>query len=177
MTPKPSCPLVYIYDASAENAEASLKTLIANVGTDFPIKTMTWSDDDFIVEELATRDINRVLMQRFNMCQKIKEAQVIGILVGTVVVDGYLTMMNKIKRVMEKAGKKYYEVLVGKINEPKLKNLSHIIDIYCLISCRETSMYDPKAFFGVSLVMPHEILLALETDTHPWESKITTDFT
>lgn len=48
--------------------------------------------------------------------------QVIGILIGSVAVDNYMQMINAIKKTAAKAGKKYYEVLIGKLNEPKLKN-------------------------------------------------------
>lgn len=48
--------------------------------------------------------------------------QVIGILIGSVAVDNYMQMINAIKVTAAKAGKKYYEVLIGKLNEPKLKN-------------------------------------------------------
>lgn len=47
----------------------------------------------------------------------------IGILVGTVVVTDYAEVIKKLKEVISASGKKCYEVLVGKLNEPKLKNL------------------------------------------------------
>jgi diphthamide biosynthesis enzyme Dph1/Dph2-like protein len=33
-------------------------------------------------------------MQRYQLVEKVKDSQVIGILVGTVVVDGYLDLIN-----------------------------------------------------------------------------------
>ena len=61
-------------------------------------------------------------MQRYNNTEKIKDAQIIGILIGTVAVDNYMEIINSVKISIMKAGKKYYEVLIGKLNEPKLKN-------------------------------------------------------
>jgi diphthamide biosynthesis enzyme Dph1/Dph2-like protein len=63
-------------------------------------------------------------MQRYNLIEKVKAetTQVIGILIGSVVVDHYMEIINAIKVTAVKAGKKYYEVLIGKLNEPKLKN-------------------------------------------------------
>ena len=63
-------------------------------------------------------------MQRYNLIEKVKSdaTQVIGILIGSVVVDNYMQIINAIKLTAVKAGKKYYEVLIGKLNEPKLKN-------------------------------------------------------
>jgi diphthamide biosynthesis enzyme Dph1/Dph2-like protein len=34
-------------------------------------------------------------------------------------------------------------VLVGKLNEPKLKNLA-VVDLYVFVGCRETSLIDSK---------------------------------
>ena len=63
-------------------------------------------------------------MQRYNLVEKVRSdaTQVIGILIGSVAVDNYIQMINAIKVTAAKAGKKYYEVLIGKLNEPKLKN-------------------------------------------------------
>jgi diphthamide biosynthesis enzyme Dph1/Dph2-like protein len=63
-------------------------------------------------------------MQRYNLVDKLRSdaTQVIGILIGSVAVDNYMQMINAIKVTAAKAGKKYYEVLIGKLNEPKLKN-------------------------------------------------------
>ena len=83
-------------------------------------------------------------------------------------------MINKLKEVITRAGKKPYEILVGKLNEPKLKNLS-IVDLYCLVSCRETSLVDPREFMA-TVVTPHEVFMALMPSRFPWMSKVLTDF-
>lgn len=41
-------------------------------------------------------------------------------------VDNYLALINSLKLTAAKAGKKYYEVLIGKLNEPKLKNFQFV---------------------------------------------------
>ena len=65
-------------------------------------------------------------MQRYNNIEKIRDAQIIGILIGTVAVDNYMDIINNIKLSIVKSGKKYYEVLIGKLNEPKLKNFQFV---------------------------------------------------
>ena len=87
-----------------------------------------------------------------------EETKVVGIVVGTVAVNEYLTLINRMKDVIRKAGRKPYEILVGKLNEPKLKNLS-IVDLYVFVSCRETSMIDSRDFMA-TVVTPHEVLMA-----------------
>jgi len=103
-----------------------------------------------------------------------QETQVIGIVVGTVVVNEYLELLQRLKEVIVRAGKKPYEILVGKLNEPKLRNLA-IVDLYCLVSCRETSMVDPRDFMA-TVVTPHEVFMALMPLRYPWQCKIQTDF-
>ena len=60
---------------------------------------------------------------------------------------------------MDSANKKCYEVLVGKLNEPKLKNLA-VVDMYVYVGCRETSLID-KTDFLMPVVTPHEVFMAL----------------
>ena len=61
-------------------------------------------------------------MSRYANIERVREAEIVGILIGTVVVDNHMLAINRLKKALHAAGKKYYEVLVGKINEPKLKN-------------------------------------------------------
>ena len=86
-----------------------------------------------------------------------------------------MTLINKLKEVILKHGKKPYEILVGKLNEPKLRNLA-IVDLYVLVSCPETSLIDSKEFMA-TVVTPHELLMALMPVRFPWQCKIITDFT
>lgn len=98
----------------------------------------------------------------------------IGILVGTVVVSQYTEIINHLKRVIGDSGKKCYEVLVGKLNEPKLKNLP-TIDLYVYVGCRETSLISTKEFM-MPVTTPHELFMALLPDSFQWQCKIITDF-
>ena len=86
----------------------------------------------------------------------------------------YLALINKLKEVITKAGKKPYEILVGKLNEPKLKNLT-IVDLYVFVSCRETSLIDSREFMA-TVVTPHELFMALMPSRFPWTCKVITDF-
>ena len=72
------------------------------------------------------------------------------------------------------SGKKCYEVLVGKLNEPKLKNLPSI-EMYVYVGCRETSLISSREFM-MPICTPHELLMALLPERFPWLSKIITDF-
>mmetsp|Transcript_41837 Transcript_41837/g.40188 ORF Transcript_41837/g.40188 Transcript_41837/m.40188 type:complete len:148 (+) Transcript_41837:78-521(+) len=124
------------------------------------------------LQQYAPAKLTKSIIQRYSLIEKIKEAEVIGILVGTVVVEGYLEIMKHLKVAILKASKKYYEVLVGKLNEPKLKNFQ-FVDLYVMVGCPLTSLIDPKEFL-MPVVTPHELFMALEE--FPWESRVQVDF-
>lgn len=65
-------------------------------------------------------------MQRHAMVEKVKEEDctVTDILIGSVAVNNYMSIINHIKLTAVKSSKKYYEVLTGELNEPKLKNFN-----------------------------------------------------
>jgi diphthamide biosynthesis enzyme Dph1/Dph2-like protein len=62
------------------------------------------------------------VMKRYANVERINEAEIVGLLIGTVVCDNHMEILNLLKRAILKQGKKFYEVLIGKINEPKLRN-------------------------------------------------------
>ena len=95
-------------------------------------------------------------------------------MVGTVVVNQYMQLIQKLKEVLSRANKKSYEMLIGKLNEPKLKNLS-VVDMHILVSCRETSFTDSIEFM-TNIATPHEVFMALLPSLFPWECKIITDW-
>lgn len=76
----------------------------------------------------------KLIMSRYPNIDRVRDAEIVGILIGTVVVDNHMLIINRLKKAIHAAGKKYYEVLVGKINEPKLKNFQ-LIDLYVMIAC------------------------------------------
>jgi diphthamide biosynthesis protein 2 len=117
--------------------------------------------------------INRILKRRYYLVQLAKEAQVIGIIVATVSVENYLTILAYVKKLIVDTGKKFYVFFVGKINVPKLANFAEI-DIFCLISCAQNSLIDSKEFLK-PIVTPFELELALKKDKE-WRNEYISDF-
>jgi len=70
-----------------------------------------------------------------------------------------LKIIDHLKLTFKSHGKKCYEVLVGKLNEPKLKNLA-VLDLYVIVGCKETSLINNKDFL-IPVVTPHEVMMAL----------------
>ena len=58
--------------------------------------------------------------------QKVKDAQRIGILVGTMGMSGYKKIISHLKNIIRKSGRQSYTIIVGKPNVAKLANFSEV---------------------------------------------------
>lgn len=105
------------------------------------------------------RSVNRILSRRFFLMEKVKNAEIIGIIVGTLAVENYLDVIRHVKKLIHSVGKKSYLFLIGKINDPKLCNFSEI-DMYVMIACPYGVMTDTTGYFK-EVVTPYELELAL----------------
>ncbi|KAI8912340.1 diphthamide biosynthesis protein 2 [Powellomyces hirtus] len=114
----------------------------------------------------------RLLMRRYFMVQKAKDAEVIGIVVGTLGAANYLAVIHQIQRLISAAGKKSYLLAVGKPNVAKLANFLEV-DCFVLVACAENSLLDSKEFLR-PIVTPFELELAL-VDGRDWTGAYETD--
>ncbi|XP_016135503.1 2-(3-amino-3-carboxypropyl)histidine synthase subunit 2 isoform X2 [Sinocyclocheilus grahami] len=117
--------------------------------------------------------INKALMKRYYAIERAKDASVVGILVGTLGVANYLTIIEQLKDIIHKAGKKSYTFAMGKINVPKLANFLEI-DVYVLVACPENSLLDSSEFYR-PVVTPFEMELACNKHRE-WTGEYVTDF-
>jgi diphthamide biosynthesis protein 2 len=101
--------------------------------------------------------INKFLMCRYALIEKAKQSPIIGIIMGTLSVKHTNWMKTLLENLIHNAGKKSYQFLIGKLNEPKLRNFDKSIDMYVIISCRETSLYETKDFY-IPIITPFELV-------------------
>ncbi|XP_033636616.1 2-(3-amino-3-carboxypropyl)histidine synthase subunit 2-like isoform X1 [Asterias rubens] len=120
-----------------------------------------------------TLNVNRALMKRFYMIERARDANVVGIVAGTLGVRDYLTVINQLKTLLKKAGKKTYTFVVGKLNVAKLANFMEV-DIYVLVSCPENSLIDSQEFYK-PVVTPFEMEIACNR-AREWTGDYVTDF-
>ncbi|CAE6512824.1 unnamed protein product [Rhizoctonia solani] len=120
-----------------------------------------------------TGTVNKLLMRRYAIIQKARDADVIGILVGTLGVASYLPLMAHLRRLISKAQKKCYTISVGKLNPAKLANFMEI-ECFVLVACPENSVIDSKEFYR-PIVTPFELEIALGTD-RSWTGEYVLDF-
>lgn len=117
--------------------------------------------------------VNRHLMRRFYLIERAKDSDIFGIVVGTLSVDKYLDILEKIKKMIKNAGKCFYTMIVGKLNVAKLANFPEI-DMFVLISCPENSLIDSKEFYK-PIITPFELQIAL-VEGKEWTNKYSTNF-
>lgn len=117
--------------------------------------------------------VNRSLMKRFHLIEKAKDADIIGIIVGTLAVSNYMTILSYLKKMIKGCGKKYYTFVMGKLNIPKLANFAEI-DMFVLVACPENSLLDSKDFFR-PIVTPFELEIALVRGKE-WSTQYSADF-
>ncbi|KDE07589.1 hypothetical protein MVLG_02055 [Microbotryum lychnidis-dioicae p1A1 Lamole] len=136
-------------------------------------KCPVWSYDPRTREaRLESSKTNRMLMRRYATVEKAKDADVIGILIGTLGVASYLPLIKYLRELIASHQKKSYTVAVGKLNPAKLANFMEV-ECFVLVACPENTLIDSKEFLR-PIVTPFELELALTSK--PWTGKYVLDF-
>ncbi|GAA6060596.1 hypothetical protein JCM10212_004575 [Sporobolomyces blumeae] len=132
-----------------------------------------WSYDPTMRScRLESTRANRMLMRRYALVEKAKDADVVGILVGTLGVAAYLPLITHLRKLIASHHKKSYTVAVGKLNPAKLANFIEV-ECFVLVACPENTMIDSKEFLR-PIVTPFELELALTSKA--WTGHYILDF-
>ncbi|KAF9031679.1 diphthamide biosynthesis protein, partial [Hymenopellis radicata] len=122
---------------------------------------------------LESASTNKLLMRRYAVVQKARDADVFGILVGTLGVASYLPLIKHLRSLLAQNHKKSYTISVGKLNPAKLANFMEV-ECWVLVACPENSMIDAKEFYR-PIVTPFELGIALQQEPN-WTGKYVLDF-
>ncbi|KAH9975018.1 putative diphthamide synthesis protein-domain-containing protein [Lactifluus volemus] len=122
---------------------------------------------------LQSAQTNKLLMRRYAIVQKARDADVFGILVGTLGVASYLPLIAHLRQTLAAAHKKAYTISVGKLNPAKLANFPEI-ECFVLVACPENSLVNAKEFLR-PIVTPFELQLALQP-APTWTGEYVLDF-
>ena len=115
------------------------------------------------------------LRRRYALLTSVSSASIFGILINTLSVKNYLHMVERVKRQIVAAGKKYYTMVVGKVNAAKMANFSEI-EGWVVIGCWESSLIENKDLWK-PVITPFELELALrKVDERVWTGKWISDF-
>ena len=107
---------------------------------------------------------NKLLMRRFYVVEKLKSANVIGVVMGTLGMAKYASAMRRALKLIAEAGKKSYTLVVGKVNVPKLCNFLEV-DAFVLIADGETALALSGAAFGSKAEAEAEAVASGNTST------------
>ena len=119
------------------------KTSIKNCFLFYFNKNSFYQYDCGQCEKVLFNKTNRELMKRYYLIEKAKDSKIFGILIGTMSVAKYKDAINHVAKILQKAKRRYYSFLIGKLNCPKLNNFMEV-DTYVLVACNENSLIDSK---------------------------------
>lgn len=118
------------------------------------------------LKEMTIAD-SQWMRKRYFYIEKCKDAQSVGIVVGTLTTKGYLDMVKHIQDLAKKREIRSYMISVGKVNPAKLANFMDI-DCFVLVGCPENTLYNSKEFYK-PLVSVFEIEMAWNP---VWQSQL-----
>jgi len=104
---------------------------------------------------------SREFRERYGGVSRVKDAKIIGIIIGSMGLSGEITLqlLTRLKALITAARKRYYCLVMGRLNEAKLCNFPQV-DVFCLISNDDLGVIKPKTFH-VPVVTPWELELGL----------------
>ncbi|PSS22728.1 hypothetical protein M430DRAFT_134936 [Amorphotheca resinae ATCC 22711] len=115
------------------------------------------------------------LRRRYALLTSLSTCSIFGILINTLSVKNYLQTVTDIKEMIERAGKKSYTFVVGKVNAAKIANFSEIGG-WVVIGCWESSLIESTEFYR-PIITPFELGLCLLPDEkRVWSGEWKGDF-
>ena len=85
------------------------------------------------------------LRRRYVAVQKARDSGAIGLVIGTLGKEGYLSLISLLRKMILDRGKKPYLLALGKLNPAKVANFSEC-DCFCIIACPESTVVDNRVF-------------------------------
>ncbi|VDO31970.1 unnamed protein product, partial [Heligmosomoides polygyrus] len=118
----------------------------------------------------------RQLRKRLFLVEKLRDANTVGLVVGSVGVRGHVEAVQRVREMCKAAGKRLYVISVGKVNVPKLSNFADI-DVFILLSCPFGIMLDSSDYFRPVLSMFEAEIALNPSKTWFGDGKWCADFT
>lgn len=128
------------------------------------------------VRNILVRNVpsqNRTLKRRYYLVERAKDADIVGIVVGTLGIAGYREAIYHLKKLIKGAGKKAYTFVMGRPNPAKLANFPEC-NVFVYLACAQTALLDSKEFLS-PLITPYEAVLAF-TRGSQWTGSYFLDF-
>ncbi|KAJ1627425.1 putative diphthamide synthesis protein-domain-containing protein [Pavlovales sp. CCMP2436] len=116
----------------------------------------------------------RRLMRRYYLVQRARDVPTFGLVVATLSAAHFRELLEGLKAALTAAGRRYYVLLMGKLNPAKLANFPDI-GMFVILGSARASMVDSRDFLA-PVITPHELLLALSTADGEWTGEYVLDF-
>ena len=121
---------------------------------------------------VARAEVRR-LGRRYHLVERVRDARVVAVLVGTLAVHRYRGALRWLRAVLRRAGKRVYTLAVGRPNAAKLANFGEV-DVFVLVGCAERSLVDGADLYR-PVVTPYEVEVACNA-ARRWTGEYVTDF-
>lgn len=126
------------------------------------------------IEQGLPLEVSRLLKRRYFLVEKARNANIIGILVGTLGAAGYGDALWQLRKAAQLAGKKTYTMLMGKPSPAKLANFPEV-DVFVMVADPQGQILDSKEYLA-PIITPHEAMLAFSEGSEWKESEYRLDF-
>lgn len=103
--------------------------------------------------------------------EKCKDAQTLGIVVGTLAARGYLDIVKHVQSLARHRNIRTYLISVGKVNPAKLANFMEI-DCFVLVGCPENDLFTSRDFYK-PLLSVYEVEMALNA---AWQGELAPNY-
>lgn len=138
-------------------------TKLMNIQLSFEINNLYYVDPREEQLDVIKYEVDpKILKKRHYLGEKIRDAQTLGIVIGTLGITNYLEVINRTKKLAELCHKKYYLISVGKPTVAKLANFEEI-DIYVMICCSMNNIFNSHEFYK-PIVTPFDVEIALNAN-------------
>ena len=121
---------------------------------------------------IGTEACRRNVKKRNHSIERAKDSNIVGIVVGTLGVSGYLSVVSKLREMIESSGRTCYTVACGKPNPNKLANFPEI-ETFVLVACELCALVDGKDYLQ-AVITPYEAALAFGNKS--WIGEVKLDF-
>lgn len=125
---------------------------------------LSYDPERNILKEVSSPLATNWMRRRNFFIEKCKDAQSLGIVIGTLSAKGYLDIVTHIQTLARSRGIRTYFLSVGKVNPAKLGNFLEI-DCFVFVGCPENNIYTSRDFHK-PLLSVFEVELSLNPAWH-----------
>ena len=169
---------VWVGDADSPALTHALLTIYSAMSevspfrTNYDVARYCPETNEIEARAIGTEACRRNVKKRSHAIERAKDSNIVGIVVGTLGVSGYLSVVSKLREMIESSGRTCYTVACGKPNPNKLANFPEI-ETFVLVACELCALVDGKDYLQ-AIITPHEAALAF--GNKPWIGEVKLDF-